>query len=147
MTIFVDADACPKAIKEILYRAAKRKDRDLLLVANQHLAIPRHPRIKSIQVSKGFDVADQYITQAVKPRDLVITADIPLAHAVIEAGALAINPRGETYTPENIKQRLTMRDFMTSLRDEGIQTGGPAALDNRDLQQFANALDRWLAKN
>ncbi|MET0066235.1 MAG: YaiI/YqxD family protein [Candidatus Thiodiazotropha sp.] len=144
--IWVDADACPKVIKEILFRAAERVGVALTLVANQALPVPRSPYIRAVQVGAGFDVADNHIAQQVNPEDLVITADIPLAAEVIERGALALNPRGELYTEANIRQRLTMRDFMDTLRGSGIDTGGPAAFSQADRQAFANQLDRLLAQ-
>lgn len=146
MKILVDADACPKPIKEILFRAATKRSLDTLLVANQYMAVPPSPFIKSIQVMKGFDVADNEIVQRAEPGDLVITADIPLAAEVIAKGAFALNPRGEFYTTENVRQRLNMRDFMETLRSSGIQSGGPPPLNQQDRQQFANALDRFLVR-
>lgn len=144
--IWVDADACPKVIKEILFRAADRVGIQLTLVANQALPIPRSRYIRTVQVPAGFDVADNHIAQQVAPDDLVITADIPLAADVIAKGALALNPRGELYTEANIRQRLTMRDFMDTLRSSGVDTGGPPAMSQADRQQFANQLDRLLAQ-
>jgi uncharacterized protein YaiI (UPF0178 family) len=146
MKIWVDADACPKVIKEILFRAAKRASVQVTLVANQSLRTPSSQHIKSLQVSSGFDVADNEIVKQVEAGDLVITADIPLAAQVVDKGAHALNPRGELYTPDNIKARLNLRDFMTTLRDSGINTGGPAPLSLSDRQAFANHLDRLLAK-
>lgn len=146
MHIWVDADACPTAIKEILYRAARRLELPLVLVANQPLRTPASPFISSVQVAPGFDVADNHIVQHVASGDLVITADIPLAAEVIEKGGHALNPRGEFYTPENIRQRLNMRDFMETLRSSGIQSGGPAALNQKDRMNFANQLDSFLAR-
>ena len=147
-TIYVDADACPKVIKEILFRAAERTGIAVTLVANQAIAIPRIPSLRAIQVSQGFDVADNYIVQQVAPGDLVITADIPLAAEVIEKQGEALNPRGERYTAGNIKARLTMRDFMETMRSSAVQVGGgPAPLNQRDRMEFANQLDRYLAKN
>lgn len=146
MRIWVDADACPKAIKEILFRAAKRASVPLTLVANQALRTPASQHIKSLQVSSGFDVADNEIVKSVDAGDLVVTADIPLAAQVVEKGAHALNPRGELYTPDNIRARLSLRDFMANLRDSGVQTGGPAPLSQADRQAFANHLDRLLAK-
>ncbi|HHJ80557.1 MAG TPA: YaiI/YqxD family protein [Candidatus Tenderia electrophaga] len=146
MHIWVDADACPTVIKDILYRAAERVEVPLTLVANQPLQTPASRFIKSIQVSSGFDVADDFIVQQVVGGDLVITADIPLAAEVIEKGGHALNPRGEFYTPENIRQRLAMRDFMETMRGSGIHTGGPAALNQKDRMNFANQLDSFLAK-
>lgn len=146
MQIWVDADACPNVIKEILFRAAERQQIDVILVANQPLRVPRSPFIKTKQVSAGFDVADNYIAQMVVVGDLVITADIPLAAQVIERQAHALNPRGEFYTPENMQQRLGMRNFMEELRSSGAITGGPPALNQQDRQAFANQLDRFLTR-
>jgi uncharacterized protein YaiI (UPF0178 family) len=144
--IWVDADACPVAIKEILFRAAQRAQVHVTLVANHALRTPPSPYIRSIQVAGGFDVADNEIVGLVAPGDLVVTQDIPLAAAVIAKGALAVHPRGELFTPDSIQQRLTMRNFMEELRSAGVNTGGPAALHPRDKQAFANQLDRWLAQ-
>ena len=144
--IWVDADACPKVIKEILYRAAERVEIPLVLVANQALQTPPSRLIRAIQVAHGFDVADNHIVKQVEPGDLVITADIPLAAEVIEKGARALNPRGELYTPDNIRQRLSMRDFMETLRSSGVETGGPAAFSHADRQASANQLDRLLSR-
>ncbi|QYJ80121.1 YaiI/YqxD family protein [Shewanella acanthi] len=144
--IWVDADACPNPIKEMLFRAAERKSLPVVLVANQTIRIPPSAFISQVRVGSGFDVADQYIVDHVAATDLVITADIPLASAVIEKGALALNPRGELYTADNIRQKLTMRDFMDELRSSGIQTGGPSALSAADKQAFANSLDKWLIR-
>jgi len=147
MKIWVDADACPAVIKEILFRAAKRTGVPVTLVANQPMRTPPSKLIDSIQVGAGFDVADNEIVRRLGTGDLVITADIPLAADVIENGGQALNPRGELYTPDNIRERLSMRDFMDTLRSSGVETGGPAALGPRDRQAFGNALDRWLARN
>jgi uncharacterized protein YaiI (UPF0178 family) len=144
-TIWVDADACPKVVKEILYRAADRVGVTVILVANQSLDVPGSPHIHSVQVPMGFDVADNHIAQSAVPGDLVITADIPLAAEVVAQGCMAINPRGELYTKENIRERLNMRDFMATLRSSGIETGGPPPLGQSDRQSFANQLDRFLA--
>jgi uncharacterized protein YaiI (UPF0178 family) len=144
--IWVDADACPKVIKEILFRAADRVSMAVTLVANQPLTVPGSRYIRSVQVASGFDVADNHIVQQASPGDLVITADIPLADEVITKGCLALNPRGELYTKENIRQRLNIRDFMDTLRGSGVDTGGPPAFSQSDRQAFANQLDRWLAK-
>ncbi len=146
MQIWVDADACPNVIKEILFRAADRTQTPVILVANQPLHTPASRFITSIQVAGGFDVADNEIVKRLQADDLVITADIPLAAEVVEKGGHAINPRGERYTKDNIKQRLTMRDFMDQLRGSGIDTGGPPALNQGDRQAFANQLDRFLAQ-
>lgn len=145
MQIWVDADACPKVIRDILFRAAQRVEVKLTLVANQLISTPPSPWISAVRVESGFDIADNYIVQQTQPGDLVITADIPLAAEVIDKQALALNPRGELYTSESIRQRLNMRDFMETLRASGVQTGGPAALSQSDRQAFANQLDRLLA--
>lgn len=147
MHIWVDADACPVVIKEILYRAAERKQVSLTLVANKFLQTPKSPWITARQVGHGFDVADDYIAEQVQPGDIVITADIPLAAEVLKKGGHAINPRGELYSHETINQRLGMRDFMDTLRSSGIQTGGPPPLNQTDRRNFANVLDRLLAKH
>ena len=139
-------DACPGVIKEILFRAAERTQTMVTLVANQAVRTPPSRFVSSVQVAKGFDVADNEIVRRCAQGDLVITSDIPLADEVIEKGALALSPRGELFTKENIKARLTMRDFMETLRSSGIQSEGPAALGARDKQAFGNALDRWLQK-
>jgi len=147
MHIWVDADACPAVIKEILFRVAERTRLPLTLVANQWLKTPPYPSIKAVQVPKGFDVADNYIVDQATAGDLVITADIPLAAAAIAKGALALNPRGELYSRENIQQTLDMRNFMETLRNSGVETGGPPAFSQSDRQAFANQLDRLLAKS
>lgn len=144
--IWVDADACPRAVKDVIYRAARRTQIATTFVANQMLLTPPSPYIKALQVPAGMDVADNEIVLRLAAEDLVITADIPLAAQVVERGAVALNPRGEWYTCENVRALLSMRDFMQHLRDSGTQTGGPAALSVRDVQSFANALDAWLAK-
>jgi len=146
MKIWVDADACPVAIKEILYRAANRAGIPLTLIANQMLRVPPSPWIKSLQVPAGFDVADQRIVQETVAGDLVVTADVPLAALVIAKGAVVIEPRGELLDKNNIQDRLTMRNFMEGLRSSGVETGGPAALCSADRQAFANRLDSLLAK-
>jgi uncharacterized protein YaiI (UPF0178 family) len=146
MQIWVDADACPKAVKEILFRVAERTTILTTLVANQFLQTPPSRYIKFLQVKSGYDVADNEIVKRLIAGDLVITADIPLAYEVIEKSGHAINPRGELYNQENIKDRLSMRDFMDTLRSSGIDTGGPAALNSRDIQAFANQLDKFLAQ-
>lgn len=145
MKIWVDADACPKAIKEILYRAAERTRTELILVANRPLAVPRSAFVGSRTVAQGLDAADQAIVDWAVSGDLAITADIPLAARLVAKGVLAINPRGELYSAENVGALLSMRNFMDELRGAGVQTGGPAALDARDRQAFANQLDRLLA--
>lgn len=147
MRIWVDADACPVAIREILFRAAERTGVALTLVANQPLRIPRAPCISFLKVTPGFDVADNAIAQRAGAGDLVITSDIPLAAEVIDKGALALSPRGELYTADNVRERLNMRDFMDTLRASGIHTGGPPALSQSDRNAFANNLDRLLTRH
>jgi uncharacterized protein YaiI (UPF0178 family) len=147
MQIWVDADACPVVIKEIIFRAAERLQINTILVANQMLRTPPSKFIRAIQVPSGFDVADRHIVDQLSLGDLVITADIPLASGVIEKGGHALNPRGELYTTANIQERLTMRNFMEELRGAGVETGGPAAFSQSDRQAFGNALDRFLAKH
>ncbi|MDC9589312.1 YaiI/YqxD family protein [Xenorhabdus sp. XENO-10] len=144
MPIWVDADACPKVIKEVLYRAAEREKVRVTFVANQRLSVPASVFLRTLQVPAGFDVADNEIVRRSEIGDLVITADIPLAAEVIEKGAIALNPRGERYSEATIRERLAMRDFMDTMRASGIHTGGPATLNQRDRQQFANELDKWL---
>ena len=143
--VWVDADACPGPVKEILFRAAERAQVAVTLVANQWLRTPPSRFIRSLQVQGGFDVADDAIVERARAGDLVITQDIPLAARVLVNGAQAIDPRGERFTPDNIAERLSMRNFMDELRGAGVQTGGPAAFNARDRQAFANQLDRWLA--
>ena len=145
MQIWVDADACPKLIKDILFRAAIRTKILTTLVANQPLQSPPSPFIKKMQVLGGFDVADNYIVQQLQAGDLVITADIPLADAVIDKGGIALNPRGELYSKENIKQRLSIRNLNAELRDSGMFSGGPAKLSQKEIQTFANLLDKLLS--
>ena len=144
--IWVDADACPVAIKDILFRAAESEQIPVTLVANQYLRTPPSRFIRAVQVPGGFDVADNEIVLRVAADDLVVTQDIPLAALVIGKGALAIDPRGELHTPETIAQRLTMRNFMDELRGSGVDTGGHAPFHARDKQAFANQLDRWLTQ-
>lgn len=146
MRLWVDADACPNVIKTILFRATERVEIPCILVANQAISIPPSKWIERRVVSSGFDVADNYIVEHVEPADLVITADIPLAAEVIDKGALAVNPRGELYSRENIKQRLAMRDFMEQMRSSGVQTDGPATFNQQDRMAFANTLDKLLAQ-
>ncbi len=143
----MDADACPVVIKEVLFKAADRTAIETTLVANQYIRVPPSKYIKSFQVPAGFDVADDEIVRRVNEGDLVITSDIPLAHEVIEKGGHALSPRGELFTTENIKARLNIRDFMDTMRSSGIQTGGPAALNQTDRKAFADHLDRFLNKN
>jgi uncharacterized protein YaiI (UPF0178 family) len=147
MKIWVDADACPVVIKEILFRAAERTGLQLTLVANQPLQVPRSRCIKTLQVPSGFDVADDEIVKRLSAGDLVITSDIPLAAEVIGKGGHALSPRGELYSTENIGERLNMRDFMDTMRASGIDTGGPPALSQSDRQAFANYLDQLLTKH
>ena len=146
MRIWVDADACPGPIKEILFRAAERLALPVTLVANQPLRTPPSRYVTAVQVPRGFDVADNHIVQALRPGDLVITADIPLAAEALDKGADALNPRGERYTTDNIRERLVMRDFLETMRSTGQVTGGPPPLSQGDRQAFANALDRLLTQ-
>ena len=145
-TLWVDADACPKVVKELVFKSSFRLKVEVRLVANSYLAVPPSPHIRSIQVDQGADVADFYIVEHVQENDLVITADIPLADLVVKKGAIAINPRGELYTEENISERLSVRDFMQDLRDSGVNTGGPAPFGPKDKEKFANSLNRLLTK-
>jgi len=147
MKIWVDADACPVVIKEILFKAAIRTGVETTLVANQSVRIPPSPHINMLQVTSGFDVADDEIVKLMNAGDLVITADIPLAAEVIEKGGLALNPRGEMYTTDDIRAKLNMRDFMDTMRASGVNSGGPPPLSQSDRQAFANHLDRLLAKH
>jgi uncharacterized protein YaiI (UPF0178 family) len=146
MRIWADADALPGPIRDILFRAAERTERVLVLVANKELRVPRSRFIRFQRVRPGADVADNFIVQEMDPGDLVITADIPLASAVVDKGGLALDPRGELYSEENIGERLAFRNLMQELRSEGLQTGGPRPMNSRARQDFANALDRLLAK-
>ncbi len=147
MKIWVDADACPVVIKDILFKAAKRTEVETTLVANQTINIPSSRYINFLLVPSGFDVADNEIVKQCAIGDLVITADIPLAAEIIEKGGHALNPRGEMYSANNIKARLTMRDFMDTMRSSGIHTGGPPTLNKSDRQAFANQLDKFLTKH
>ena len=147
MKIWVDADACPGPIREILFRAAERVGVETILVANQPPQVPRSRFVRTLQVPRGFDVADNEIVRRLGAGDLVVTADIPLAAEVIEKGGHALSPRGEHYSPETIRGRLNMRDFMDTLRASGIRTGGPLPLGQRERQDFANALDRLLTRH
>ena len=146
MQVWVDADACPRIIKEILYRAAMRTETSLILVANQPLQTPISPFIKKLRVAAGFDMADNYIAQHLQPGDIVITADILLADKVITQQGLVINPRGQLYTQENIKQTLAVRNLHAELRDSGMLSGGSAKLSEKEKQNFANMLDRLLLR-
>lgn len=145
MQIWIDADACPKPIKEILFRAADRIKTSLVLVANQPMQVPPSPYIRSMVVPSGMDAADETIVRLLQPGDLVITADIPLAALVVDKGGHALNPRGELYDRDNIRERLAMRDLMDELRGSGIDTGGPPPFNKQDRTAFANQLDRFLA--
>ena len=147
MKIWVDADACPGVIKDILFRAAERTGVQLTLVANHSIPVPKSRHIKFLQVRSGFDVADNEIVKRLAAGDLVITSDIPLAAEVIEKGGRALSPRGELYTANNIRARLNMRDFMETLRASGVDTGGPPALGQSDRKAFADHLDRLLVKH
>lgn len=145
-TVWVDADACPRPVKDMLYRLAQRIKRPVVLVANQALSVPASPYIRAVQVPAGFDVADNYIVTHIQANDILISADIPLASEVLEKGAFVITPRGERLTADNIQARLTMRNFLEEMRSSGERTGGPPPFSNTDKQQFANALDRLIAK-
>lgn len=147
MTIWVDADACPRALKDILYRAAQRQRRQLILVANQALQVPASAWIRRVQVEQGFDAADRYIEERIQAGELLISNDIPLAAAAIDKGADVITTRGELLDRNNIRERLKMRNLMEELRSSGQLSGGPPPLDNTDKARFANALDRWLARH
>ena len=146
MKIWIDSDACPRDAKELVFKASFRLQIPVCLVANSYMAVPRDSLITSIQVEKGDDVADLYIVEHLVAGDFVITADIPLASLAIEKEAIVINPRGELYTTENIEERLSVRDFMSELRDNGVQTGGPAPYGDKDKQKFANILNQLLSK-
>lgn len=146
LKIWIDADACPKAVKEVVYKTSARLQLPVILVANSGMGHPLHPLISFVQVAQGQDVADSYIADHVETCDLVITADIPLAAIIVEKGALAINPRGELYTEDNIRERLSIRDFMKELRDSGVETGGPQSFGPKDKENFTNSLHRILTK-
>ncbi len=146
MKIWIDADACPKMVKEMVYKTSARLNIPVCLVANSYLTIPHSPNISFIQVDQGADVADLYIADHVEEVDLVITADIPLAALIIEKNAIAINPRGEVYTEDNMSERLSVRNFMQDLRDGGVDTGGPPPLGAKDKEKFANSLNSILTK-
>ncbi len=146
MKIWIDADACPKMVKEAVFKVSSRLKISTCLVANSYISIPHSPYIQFVQVEQGADVADQYIVEHVRVGDLVVTADIPLAALIVEKSVTAIDPRGEIYNEENILERLSMRNFMQELRDSGMETGGPAALRSKDKERFVNSLDRLLTK-
>jgi uncharacterized protein YaiI (UPF0178 family) len=143
--IWVDADATPRAVKDMLFRAAQRTGRQLTLVANQWMQVPKTPNITLRVVGKGFDVADEFIAEHVAPGELVVSADIPLAAAVVEKGAVCVDPRGQVIDASNATARLQMRDFMETMRESGELTGGPSAYSDRDKRRFAGVLDKWLA--
>jgi len=147
MQIWVDADACPRPVKEVLFRVADKRKVCVTLVANQYLQTPRSAYVSALQVPAGFDVADNEIVRRLEPGDLVITADIPLADEVVSGGGTALNPRGKLYTPENIKNHLARRNAMDELRSAGMISGGPDAFSNKEIQAFSNALDRHLTKH
>jgi len=147
MQIWVDADACPVVIREILFRAAERTGVTMTLVSNKAVRLPGQPNVRFVQVPSGFDAADKRIVELMSAGDLVITADVPLAASAIEKGGVALNPRGELYTSENVRERLSVRNFLDELRGSGVNTGGPAALSQRERQLFANQLDRLLARH
>lgn len=146
MRIWIDADACPKIVKEIIFKTSHRLNIPVTLVANSMMAIPHSPLINIIKVDKGDDVADQYIVDQVSTEDLVVTADIPLAALVVEKQAIAINPRGELYTEDNVREKLSMRDFMKELRDSGMDNSGPSSYGAKDKEQFANAFNSIITK-
>jgi uncharacterized protein YaiI (UPF0178 family) len=145
--IWIDADACPGPVRDIVFRAVRRVGVPVMLVANRPLQLPRSPLIAAVQVSQGLDAADHYLAREAGAGDLAITADIPLAARLVARGVAVLNPRGEAYSPENIQERLTLRDLKEELRSAGMVTGGPMPYHHRDKQAFANALDRWLARN
>jgi uncharacterized protein YaiI (UPF0178 family) len=147
MQIWVDADACPNVIKDIISRAAQRAQIVAYFIANQLIRLPASPYLRAIQVEKGFDIADNYIAEHIQAADLAITADIPLAASVVAKGARAINPRGELYSEKNIREILNMRDLMATLRDSGVETGGPSPFNHADRQAFANQLDRLITQH
>jgi len=148
MKVYIDGDGCPKAIKEILFRAADRRGIDVVLVANRVVAIPRHPRISAVRVGAGLDVADDWLVVHAEAGDLVITSDLPLAAQLVAKGITAISARGETWDASNVRERLSMRDFFMEARESGlIQGGGPPPFDEKAGRMFANAFDRWLARS
>lgn len=144
MRLWVDADACPKAAKELIFRAAERLSFPTVLVANSYVSVPPGAHISTVQVGAGLNVADAYIAREAQPGDIAITADVPLAAELVRKGVEVIDPRGEVFSPDNIEERLAMRDLLQELRDSGVQTKGPKAFSPSDKQQFANALDRLL---
>ena len=146
MHIYIDSDACPRVIKELLYKTVERRQLQLTMVAGQYQNVPESEWVSQITVPEGIDAADEKIVELCEAGDLIITSDIPLADAVISKGAFAINPRGELYTENNIKMRLAVRDLMADIRSTGVDTGGPAAYSQKDKERFANQLDRFLTK-
>lgn len=146
MKIWIDGDACPQGVKATVFKAAERLKLSVTLVANSYMSIPRHPSFDLVLVEQGADVADKYIADNLNATDLIITADIPLASIIVSKGATGIDPRGEVYTEENVQERLSMRNFMKDLRDNGLIEGGPAPFGSKDVQNFANALNRTLTK-
>jgi uncharacterized protein len=146
LKIWIDADGCPRPVKEIVFRASLRLGLKVCMVADRDLPRPHNKLVTTVRVKKDMDSADKYIAERVLPQDLVITTDLPLAADVVAAGATGLNPRGEVYTEENVRERLSMRDFMTSLRETGVETGGPPPFGNKDKQRFAGALDRFLTQ-
>lgn len=147
MKIFIDGDGCPRAVKDIVFRAAERRDVDVVLVANRAVAVPRHPRISAVQVSRGLDVADDWLVANAAPGDLVVTSDLPLAAELVARGVTAMSARGETFTTSNVRERLSLRDFFMEARESGIvQGGGPPPFDAKAARAFADAFDRWLTR-
>ncbi|MCF8033796.1 MAG: YaiI/YqxD family protein [Desulfarculaceae bacterium] len=144
MRIWIDADGCPRPVKEIVFRTSQRLKLPVCLVADRQVGRPSNPLVTTVRVTKDMDAADHYIADHLEPEDLVITTDLPLAAEVVAKGATGLNPRGELYTEENVRERLSMRDFLTGLRDAGVTTGGPAPYGPKDRQRFAEALDRLL---
>ncbi len=147
MRIYVDGDGCPRAVKDIVFRVAERRSVEVVLVANHPVAVPRHPKIRAVQVPKGLDVADEWLVRTSESGDLVITSDVPLAAELVERGVEAINARGEMYTRETVREKLALRDFFTEARESGmIAGGGPPPYDEKAARKFANAFDTWLTK-
>ncbi len=144
--LLIDADACPKALKEVLYRISGRLNLPILLVANSQQQVPLNPLVTFVKVDKGADMADHYIVENVTPEDIVITADIPLAAFIVEKNAIALDHRGELYTEENVRERLSIRDFMKDIRDSGVITGGPAPFGPKDVEKFTNSLNKILTR-
>lgn len=147
LRIWIDADACPREVKELVFRASERANVPVVLVANKSMFTPKSPRVSMVQVKGGPDVADDHIVTQSSPGDIAVTADIPLAARLVDKGVVVLGPRGEVYDADNIRERLSVRDFMTEIRDAGVMTDGPRAYGPKDKQRFANALDRALAVN